>query len=150
MITTSPATIQRPLSCYERPINGHPVSFHISHSAKNGTTTVIAKLHDNCTLDVLNNHEDNQSAPFLVLAWHKGSFVKCHMSAHPMARATCDPRDTFDEEYGKRLAYDRLKVAYWSQYEDRLGKLNEVFMDAFNFNSDRMTKISEMYLQGEA
>ena len=149
MITTLPATIQRPLSCYERPINGHCVSFHISHSATNGTTTVIAKLHDNCTLDVLNDFEDNQSTSFLVLAWDK-RLAKCHMSPHPMARATCDPRDTFDEEYGKRLAYDRLKVAYWSQYEDRLGKLNEVLMDVFNLNSDRMTKISEMYLQGEA
>ena len=131
---------------YERPINGHNVIYHITHNDDNGTTTIVAKIHDDCEDDVLSNFEDR--TPFMYLYGNK-TFLRCKMNRHPIGRAVCDPRDEYDEEYGKDLAYRRLEVAYWSQYEDRLGKLNEVLMKYFDENSDLMTKISEKHLQRE-
>lgn len=132
---------------YERPINGHNVTYHITRNPNDGTTTIVAKLHDDCREDVLNMLEDTHGVVIVPFKNHK--FDKCCMSKHPTARAVCDPRDEYDEEYGKMLAYKRLEVTYWSQYENRIGKCNELLMKMFDVNSDLMTKISEKHLQRE-
>lgn len=136
------------LPYYERLINGHAVDYHITHDPNVGTHTIVAKIHDDCQNDVLQDVEHDPSTFFMLHTWNR-RLDKCRMSKHPMARAVCDPRDEYDEEYGKALAYDRLKVAYWSQYEDRLGKFNDLLTEEFDKNSRQMTKISERYLQGE-
>ena len=133
---------------YERPINGHCVYYHITYNPNENTHTVVAKIHDDCRDDVLQDIENDFNMFFMLHTWDN-RLDKCRMSKHPMARAVCDPRDEYDEEYGKALAYDRLKVAYWSQYEDRIGKFNDLLTEEFDKNSRRMTKISERYLQGE-
>lgn len=143
---TNPAVLTTRRRAYERPINGHNVTYHITHDDENNTTTIVAKLHDYCANDVLKHIEHEEWSPFVDVYYNK-KCAKCRMPEHPTARATCDPRDEYDEEYGKQLAYDRLKIGYWSQFEDRLGKFNELLMELFDKNSDEMTKISETYLQ---
>lgn len=124
-------------------VNGHLVTFFVNNN------TVVAKLMQNCSEDALNEFEFNSE--FL---WEFGANKKNHrsfalMSRHPFGKAKCDPRDTFDLEFGKRLAYKRLKVAYWSQFENRLGKINDYLLRLFEENSQKMTRISEKYLQEE-
>lgn len=117
-------------------INKHPVFFFVNNNI------VVAKLMDHCKNDAILS--GNQ---FLDTFWisrkDKDTLL---MTDHPYATAKCDPRDTFDEDYGKWLAYERLKVAYWSQYENRLGKINDFLLKKFEQNSDLMTKVSEKYL----
>lgn len=130
-------------------INGHEVTFFVNNNV------VVAKLFDYCADDAMDD-TDRMVTGAGDLVWvgffdtlpykTKQNFL---MSKHPYATAKCDPRDTFDEEYGRRLAFERLKVAYWSQYENRLGKMNDFLLKVFNLNSERMTKISEKYLQKE-
>lgn len=124
-------------------VNGRPVTFFVNKN------TVVAKLMGDCRNDALDSFEF--STEFL---WTYGKNKKNHrdlaeMSRHPFGKAKCDPRDTFDLEFGKRLAYKRLKVAYWSQFENRLGKINDYLLRLFEENSQKMTRISEKYLQEE-
>lgn len=143
MATASTLTAIYPI---EHPylVNGRPVTFFVSNN------TVVAKLMQDCSDDVLNDFEFNSE-----FAWMFGKNGKpnhrnlAEMSRHPFGKAKCDPRDTFDLEFGKRIAYKRLKVAYWSQYENRLGKINDYLTRLFEDNSQKMTRISEKYLQEE-
>ena len=123
-------------------VNHHKVTFFVHDNV------VIAKLLDDCERDVLDQFERSSNFAFFCIKDTRLG-KSALMSRHPFGKAKCDPRDTFDEEYGCRLALKRLKVAYWSQYENRLGKVNEFLMKMFDRNSDRMTRISEKYLQGE-
>ena len=145
---TNPDVLMTNRKPYERPINKHKVFYHITRNDETGVITIVAKLHDYCAEDVLRHINWRGDFPFNISYLHK-KFSKCLMPAHPTARATCDPRDEYDEEYGKQLAYDRLKIGYWSQFEDRMGKFNDVLLEEFDKNSDEMTKISETYLQEE-
>ena len=132
---------------YNRTIHGHKVQYHITRDDA-GRTITIAKIHENCKLDVFYDFQDKTHMDIL---WgHEAKlFGRMYMAAHPVARAVCDPNDDYDEEYGKTLAHRRLEVGYWSMYEDRLGKLNDILMGWFDANSKYMTIISEKHLQRE-
>ena len=145
---TNPAELTMKRRAYERPINGHEVTYHITRNEETGVVTIIAKLqYDNCALDVVRHIVDREYGTIFDINYWSKSLVKCRMPEHPTARATCDPRDEYNEEYGKQLAYDRLKTGYWSQFEERMGKFNELLLEIFDRSSDEMTKISETYLQ---
>ena len=127
-------------------INGHEVTFFVNNNV------VVAKILDYCADDAMDDTDKMATGTDWVCFFSnlpyktKQNFL---MSKHPYAIAKCDPRDTFDEEYGRRLAFERLKIAYWSQYENRLGKMNDFLLKLFDMNSERMTRISEKYLQKE-
>lgn len=127
-------------------INGHEVTFFVNNNV------VVAKILDYCADDAIADADKMATgvdwATFFDALPHK-TRQGFYMSKHPYAVAKCDPRDTFNEEYGRRLAFERLKIAYWSQYENRLGKMNDYLLKVFDMNSERMTKISEKYLQKE-
>lgn len=127
-------------------INGHEVTFFVNNNV------VVAKILDYCADDAMDDTDKMAAGTDWVCFFGslpyktKQNFL---MSKHPYATAKCDPRDTFDEEYGRRLAFERLKITYWSQYENRLGKMNDFLLKLFNMNSEQMTKVSEKYLQKE-
>lgn len=141
-------TMNTKLPRWARPINGHHVDYHYTYNPERNSHIIVAKIDDDCSCDAMIQVDMDQDTPFSMFYYDK-KLRKCLMAKHPTARASCDPRDTFDEEFGRNLAHDRLEVAYWSQYENRLGKFNEFLMEMFNKNSERMTKISETYLQRE-
>lgn len=127
-------------------INGHEVTFFVNNNV------VVAKILDYCADDAIDDTDKMATGMDWVCFFSnlpyktKQNFL---MSKHPYATAKCDPRDTYDEEYGRRLAFERLKVTYWSQYENRLGKMNSFLLKLFDMNSERMTRVSEKYLQKE-
>ena len=143
-VTMAPVKHQR----WERPINGHSVDYHYTYDPERNSHIIVAKISEDCQWDVISAIEDDPNTPIMICNWHK-KMKKCWLAPHPTARASCEPRDTFDLNFGKNLAHDRLEVAYWSQYENRMGKFNEILLEMFEKNSQIMTKVSEAHLQRE-
>ena len=133
---------------WERPINGHSVDYYYTYDPERNSHIIVAKISEDCQWDVISAIEDDPNTPIMICNWHK-KMKKCWLAPHPTARASCEPRDTFDLDFGKNLAHDRLEVAYWSQYENRMGKFNEILLEMFEKNSQIMTKVSEAHLQRE-
>lgn len=100
-------------------INGHPVKYIV-----NGDM-VIAMIKGCCN-DVTSYADDQYKIWFPIYnRKHHDVDLPDVMKGY----AKCDPRDTFDEELGKRIAYRRLQKKYWEKFSDRLTKVSWILQE---------------------
>lgn len=90
-------------------INGHKVEFVVSEENR----VVVAMIHDT-RFDASRFIENvRRDIEFYVI---KDALMQKSMKSV----AKCMPEDKFDVDFGKRIAYEKLKNKYWTKYTQAL------------------------------
>lgn len=93
-------------------INGHDVEFIVSEENR----IVVAQIRG-CSGDIYIKDEK-----FGYIRYHNFAYDVA-MNSRYKATARCSPEDTFDENIGKQIAFDRLQIKYWVAYNKRINRI---------------------------
>lgn len=113
----------------------------VRYSVNEKKRTVVAYIDGTATM--FEEFLEDNKAPLPSEEWFWGGFSTGKMPNHFSAKAVCSPDDEWDEELGKRIAFDRLKnkINYSffvraDNYINLMNKKMEVFVEKLdNYNN---------------